>query len=107
MIVPICKYLETIVKENYPNKKTGVMYQGISSSRWYPAKGMSLKHPCIGLLQGAVIWEKAKEMLTLKKVMKAMPNVTFYWAGDGPYREKILPKLKSKVYVDWHVRRHQ
>ncbi|TAK16155.1 MAG: glycosyltransferase family 1 protein, partial [Nitrosarchaeum sp.] len=39
-ILPICKYLENIVKTHYPNKKSSVMYQGIASSHWYPAEGM-------------------------------------------------------------------
>jgi glycosyltransferase involved in cell wall biosynthesis len=60
-----------------------------------------LKHPCVGLLQGAVIWGKTKEMLTLKEVMKKMPNVTFYWVGDGPYRNKILPELQKFPNFKW------
>lgn len=101
LIIPICKYLEKIVVQNYPNKKTNTMYQGISPSRWYHDKGMTLKHPCVGLLQGAVIWGKAKEMLVLQNVLKSMPNVTFYWAGDGPYREKILSVLKKYENFKW------
>src|SRR5574341_2029920 len=62
---------------------------------------MSLKHPCVGLLQDAKIWEKAKEMLTLTKVMEAMPDVTFYWAGDGPYRDHVLPILEKYQNFKW------
>ena len=101
MILPICKYLENIVKEHYPNKPTEVLYQGIDPSNWYPQKGMNLKHPCVGLLQDARIWEKTKEMLTLAKVMEEMPNVTFYWAGDGPYRDKVLPLLSKYENFKW------
>jgi len=100
-IIPICKHLEKIVKENYPDKKTAVMYQGISPERWYPSKGMQLKHPCVGLLQGAVIWGKAQEMLILQKVLESMPNVMFYWVGDGPYRDKILPILEKYDNFKW------
>ena len=101
LIIPICKHLEDIVKEKYPDKKTGVMYQGISPSTWYQKKGMSLKHPCVGLLQGAVIWGKTKEMLSLENILKSMPDVTFYWAGDGPYREKILSVLGKYQNFEW------
>ena len=101
LIVPICQHLEKIVKCNYPDKKTGVMYQGINSSRWYPSKGMTLKHPCVGLLQGAVIWGKSQEMLVLENVLKSMPDVTFYWAGDGPYRDKILSALEKYENFKW------
>ena len=101
LIIPICKHLEKIVKENYPNKKTTIMYQGINPKRWYPQKGMKLKHPCVGLLQGAVIWGKAQEMLILENVLRSMPNITFYWVGDGPYRDKILPILEKYENFKW------
>jgi len=101
LIIPICKHLEKIVKEKYPNKETAVMYQGITPERWYPQEGMKLKHPCVGLLQGAVIWGKTQEMLILEKVLKEMPDVTFYWVGDGPYRDKILPVLEKYDNFKW------
>jgi len=101
LIVPICEHLEKIVKQNYPDKKIGVMYQGITSSRWYSSEGMTLKHPCVGLLQGAVIWGKVQEMFVLENVLKSMPNVTFYWAGDGPYRDKILSVLGKYDNFKW------
>lgn len=100
-ILPICKYLENIVHQHYPNKSTSVLYQGISPSNWYNESGMKLKHPCVGLLQSAIIWGKAKEMLMLEKVLEAMPHVTFYWAGDGPYREKILASLCRYSNFKW------
>ena len=101
LIVSICKHLDKITKENYPNKKTQVMYQGITPERWYPQEGMKFKHPCVGLLQGAVIWGKAQEMLVLQKVLESMPDVMFYWVGDGPYRDKILPVLEKYDNFKW------
>ena len=62
---------------------------------------MNLKHPCVGLLQGATIWGKTQEMLVLEKVLQKFPNVTFYWVGDGPYRMKILSKLKKYENFQW------
>jgi len=101
LILPICKYLENIVKQRYPEKNISVFYQGIDLSEWYPVQKMELKHPCVGLLQGAWIWGKAKEMLTLTKVMEAMPDVMFYWAGDGPYRDQILSVLSKYKNFKW------
>jgi len=101
MILPICKYLDEIVHQHYPHKKTSVLYGGIDASRWYPVEEMELKHPCVGLLQGAWIWGKAKEMLTLAKVMEAMPDVMFYWAGDGPYRDRVLAVLSKYENFKW------
>ena len=101
VILPICKYLENIVKEYYPGKPTAVLYQGIEPENWYPTNGMKLKHPCVGLVQSAVIWGKTREMLMLKKVLESMPKIHFYWAGDGPYRDKILTELEKFDNFHW------
>ena len=101
MILPICQHLEKVVKEHYPNKKTHVLYQGINSSHWYQTDEMNLKHPSVGLVQSAIIWGKTKEMLILSKVLESMPDVTFYWAGDGPYRDEILKVLDKYENFKW------
>lgn len=101
LILPICNYLEKLVKDRYPTKNVSTLYQGINPSNWYPVEGNRLKHPCVGLLQGAVIWDKTREMLVLQKVLEALPHVTFYWVGDGPYREKIIPLLRKYENFKW------
>jgi glycosyltransferase involved in cell wall biosynthesis len=105
-ILPICKYLEDIVKEHHPNQSTFPFLEGINSEHWYNVEGMNLKHPCVGLLQGADWWGKTKEMLILKKVMNKLPNVNFYWVGDGVYREKIISELEEYENFNWlgHLR---
>ena len=101
LILPICKHLEDRTKEYYPNANIDTMYQGINPNNWYPVEGMKLNHPCVGLLQSAVIWEKAREMLTLEPVLKKMSHVTFYWVGDGPYREYITSRLYKYENFKW------
>lgn len=100
-ILPICEYLKKIVVTHYPKKPVQVLYQGIDATRWYRTDGMKLRHPCVGLLQGSVIWGKTREMLTLAKVIEAMPDVNFYWVGDGPYRNKVLPSLAKYNNFKW------
>jgi len=89
------KFLEKIVNEYYPNKPTYVLLEGIDSSLWYSQEGMNFKHPCVGLLQNSYWWGKAKEMMILPKILEAMPDVTFYWAGGGTYQEKVLLALEK------------
>ena len=101
IIVPICNFLNKITKEKISNKKTFVMHQGIDPAKWYDVDGFKLEHPCVGLLQGAVIWDKAKEMLVLENALKKFPNVKFYWVGDGPFREEITTKLKKYKNFEW------
>jgi len=101
LILPICMHLENRVREYYPTKKIATMYQGISPDNWYHVEGTKLKHPCVGLLQSAVIWEKVKEMLTLEAVLKKLPDVMFYWVGDGPYRDYVLTRLEKYSNFKW------
>ena len=101
MILPICDYLTNVIKEHHPDVPTSVFFEGISSSHWYSVKPMELDHPCVGLLQDANWWGKTKEMLILKDVLEKMPHVTFYWAGDGPYRERIINELGKYENFKW------
>ena len=100
-ILPICKYLEKITNKFVPGKSTIVFSEGVDASKWYQVKGMNLKHPCIGLLQRANWWGKTSEMLILKNVLEKMPNTHFYWAGDGPLRERILSELDQYDNFHW------
>ncbi len=94
-ILTVSKHLEEIVRRRFPDKPVYTLYMGTDPSAWYPEAGMSLKHPCVGLVQKATIWDKAKEMLTLKQVLDRLPNVTFYWAGGGRYTNVILKELEK------------
>ena len=100
-ILPICKYLEKITNKFVPGKSTSIFSEGVDASRWYQVKGMNLKHPCVGLLQRASWWGKTSEMLILKKVLEKMPDVNFYWAGDGPLRERVLSELDKYDNFHW------
>ena len=101
LILPICNHLTKITKERYLQKPVETMYQAINPENWFHEKGMELNHPCVGILQSATIWDKAKEMLILPEVLEKMPHVHFYWAGDGVYREKILPLLEKYENFHW------
>jgi len=101
MILPICDYLTNIIKEHHPNIPTSIFFEGINSSHWYPVTPMKLEHPCVGLLQDANWWGKTKEMLILKNVLERMPHITFYWAGDGPYREQVTRELGKYKNFKW------
>jgi len=101
MILPFSNHLAEISKKKYPNKKIEVFYDGLEIKDWYKDEPMNFKHPCVGLLQNASIWKKAQEMISLKSILEKFPNVTFYWAGDGIYRQKILDALEKHENFKW------
>ena len=101
LILPICNHLSEITKERYSGKPVETMYQAINSENWFHEDGMKLKHPCVGILQSATIWEKTKELLVLEKILEKMPDVHFYWAGDGVYRDQVLPLLERYENFHW------
>tara|TARA_B100000029_G_scaffold354547_1_gene347350 strand:+ start:682 stop:1770 length:1089 start_codon:yes stop_codon:yes gene_type:complete len=86
-------YLENVIKEHIPDAKTFHFLEGLDTKRWYPEEGMKLNHPCVGMLHDANWWGKTKEMLTLEDVVRKLPEVHFYWAGDGQYKKQILDVL--------------
>ena len=102
VILPISKYLENVVRKNIPGKNVELFsVDGRDPSEWNQVSGMNLKHPCVGLLQGMNVWGKTRELLILTKVMKELPGVMFYFAGDGIYKDKIIPKLKNFKNFVW------
>ena len=88
LIFPICEYLNKVVLEKYPHKKTFVFSEGVDGSRWYVSKGMKLKHPCVGLVQDANWWGKTKEMLILKTVLRDRPDVFFLLGRRWSFQRK-------------------
>jgi len=101
LILPICNHLSNITKGRYSGKPVETMYQAINPENWFHKKGIELKHPCVGILQSATIWEKTKEMKILPEVLEKMPNVHFYWAGDGVYKNEVLPLLEEYENFHW------
>ena len=102
LILPISEYVENEFKIRYPNNKTEVLHvDGRNVSDWVQLENKKLKHPCVGLVLGFNIWGKTRELNTLQAVMRKLPDVTFYLAGDGIYREEIIPKLKKFRNFVW------
>jgi glycosyltransferase involved in cell wall biosynthesis len=101
LILPICNYLKKIVDKRYPNQSTYVLYQGIDSKEWFFENREELQHPCVGIIQDANVWEKTKEMLILPEILEKIPNVNFYWAGDGQYAKKIVSELEGFTNFHW------
>jgi len=86
-----------VIRRHYPENRVATFpYSSIDTDYWSgenSGDAMDLRHPCVGLLQNSDWWIKAREMLVLPKVMEALPDVTFYWAGTGRHRDRVLAAL--------------
>lgn len=102
LVFPISQYLKNEFLKKYPEKNAEVLYaDGRNLPKWKNNSKNILNHPCVGLVQGLNIWGKTNELNTLDNVMEKLPNVTFYLAGDGEYRDKIIPKLSKHKNFIW------
>ena len=101
MVLPITGYLEGVVRSRLPDKPTRVFFSGVDPAEWSRVDANQLRHPCVGLLQRASIWSKAGEMLILERVIPRFPHVTFYWAGDGYYKDRIVERLGKFPNFVW------
>jgi len=87
IIFPNGKWLLDRMKEELPGYRTRVLYVGINPEKWVPRRNqlVDLKHPAIlGLFQFN-IYAKVLGLLKFTRVIRKMPGVNFYFAGDGPY----------------------
>jgi len=102
IILPLSNYLTNIIQEYFPEKK--ILQLSISSrdsKDWESGEGMELVHPCVGFLQGANIWGKTKGLIDFEAVIKELPDVMFYWAGDGIYSQQVLEKFNKYENFKW------
>lgn len=101
VILSVSEFLKNIINAKYPNKPIQTLYPGLKVENRYCQNGLSLKHPCVGILQRAQNWKKTRELLLLSKILSELPSVYFYWVGDGPYRTKIISELEKFENFTW------
>lgn len=100
-ILAVSKYLAGIAERRCPGKEVIPSYIGVDTEGWDGAGAMELRHPCVGMVQSAVLHGKTRGMLAIEEAVKSMPRVTFYWAGDGPHRDMVLSRLQRYPNFCW------
>jgi glycosyltransferase involved in cell wall biosynthesis len=100
-ILPVCKWLERIVKARVPDKKTSVLHQGIDATPWLVKDDsrFPFKHPAVGILQDNNILPKVRGLLWFAKVAEEMNDVHFYIAGGGPYTHLVKAAFSNLGHV--------
>lgn len=100
-ILAVSRYLARIAGARYPGKTVVPAYIGVDGRGLDGAGRMELRHPCVGVVQSAVLYDKTLGMLDLEEAIRTMPKVSFYWAGDGPHREVALSRLRKYPNFTW------
>jgi len=96
LILPNSMWLQKQVEQLLPNHPTCVLYVGIAPEKWLPNNNerIEVKHPAVVGVFQFTIYAKFSGFLRFMNVVKRMPDVNFYFAGEGPYfnlAKKVCP----------------
>jgi glycosyltransferase involved in cell wall biosynthesis len=105
VIFPNSRWLEEQVKKHMPNHLTQVLYDGINARKWKPRqnsgdnKQFDLKHPAAVGIFPFNIYKKVSGLLEFVRIVKKMPDVNFYFAGNGPYLYLVKANCPSNMFL--------
>ena len=100
-VTPICRWLEGVVKEHVPHKRTEVVYQGVDPEQFFPESGFDFRRPAIAIVQNHTVYDKVTGLLNLKPVIQKLPKVNFYVAEGERGSQTFLPLVK-RHFNDLH-----
>lgn len=102
IILPVSKWLEKRVKQHLPNYPTQVLHVGIDPKEWRVKPNINLfklEHPAVVGIFDLEIYPKVAGLIKFMDCIKKMPEVRFYFAGDGPYTDLIERKRPSNMVL--------
>jgi len=107
LILPNSKWLQEQIKKQLPNHSTEVLYVGINPEKWVPTHNaaFNLKHPAAIGVFPFTIYQKVLGLLKFIRVVKKMPDVNFYFVGDGPYYNLVKQNCPSNMFLIGRVPR--
>jgi hypothetical protein len=87
LVLANSKWLLDIIVEKIPTHPANLLYTGIDTNEWLPQHGipLHLKHPAVVGVFDFNIYQKVSGLLKFTRVIRKMPDVNFYFAGNGPY----------------------
>lgn len=107
LILPNSKWLQKRVKQHLPNHPTEVLYVGMNAEKWVPGHNttFNVKHPAVVGVFPFTIYAKVSGLLKFTRVIRKMPDVNFYFAGNGPYSNLIKQNCPSNMFLIGRVSR--
>jgi len=107
LILSNSKWLQKRVKQHLPNHPTQVLYVGIDARKWVPSHNttFNIKHPAVVGVFPFTIYAKVTGFLKFIKIMEKMPDVNFYFVGNGPYLNLVKQNCPSNMFLFGRVSR--
>ena len=101
------KWLQARIEEELPGHPSRLLYMGINPDVWVPRRDTSvdLKHPAILGLFPFNFYEKVSGLLKFIRVVRKMPDLNFYIAGDGPYLSLVRHSCPPNMVLTGRVSR--
>jgi len=101
LILPNSKWLQKQLKQYLPNHQTRVLHVGIDARKWIPNHNLtfSVEHPMVVGVFPFTVYTKVSGLLKFTRVIRKMPDVNFYFAGDGPYLDLITKNRPSNMFL--------
>jgi glycosyltransferase involved in cell wall biosynthesis len=101
LILPNSKWLQKQVKQQFPDHPTQVLYVGINAGKWVPSQNtpFEVKHPAVVGVFPLAIYQKISGLLKFTRVIRKMPDVNFYFAGDGPYFNLVKQNCPANMFL--------
>ena len=101
LILANSKWLQEQVKQHMPNYPTQVLYVGINAEKWVPNPNttVNVKHPVLAGIFPFTVYEKVIGLVKFTRVIRKMPEINFYFAGNGPYLNLIKRNCPSNMFL--------
>lgn len=94
-VTPICRWLEQVVHQHLPIKRTEVVYQGVDINTFRPTHKTKLPGPSVAIVQNHSIYPKVEGLLAFRAVIQQLPKVQFYVAEGELAGQEFLPIVKQ------------
>lgn len=101
LVLANSKWLLNIVKEKIPSCPVEVFYKGVDVNKWLPDHTAQsyLKHPAVVGIFDFHVYEKVLGLLKFTNVIRKMPDVNFYFAGNGSYFNLIKQSCPPNMFL--------
>lgn len=96
-VTPICKWLERVVRNHLPGKKTEVVYQGVDPSQYYENDGLEFRKPSVAIIQNHTVLPKVLGLLKFRPVVNKLAQINFYIA-EGEHSNQQYLQLVKRTY---------